>query len=149
MTPDDIKALRKDLSCTAKELAQALAIEQATVLAWEKGELFPTKQYIDKMTQLRAKGPAAIPKKARGDAPMKVLADPALWEIIRKLEALAGRRAVIRQGPARPGDQRYTFADTARLRRHLGWAPRVGLDEGLARQWAWQQGEEAQPLAAA
>jgi nucleoside-diphosphate-sugar epimerase len=64
-----------------------------------------------------------------------------VWDIIHKLEALAGRRAVIRQELARPGDQRYTFADTAKLRTHLGWEPRVGLDEGLARQWAWQQGE--------
>lgn len=87
MTPEDIKALRKDLACTAKELAHALGIEQATVLAWEKGDLFPTKPFIDKMERLRAGGPAAIPKKARGDAPMKVLADPALWELIRKLVA--------------------------------------------------------------
>ncbi len=87
MTSDEIKSLRKDLACTAKELAQALGIEQATVLAWEKGELFPTKPFIDKMEQLRARGPAAIPKKARGDAPMKVLADPALWELLRKLVA--------------------------------------------------------------
>jgi transcriptional regulator with XRE-family HTH domain len=87
VSPDDIKALRKDLACTAKELAQAMGIEQATVLAWEKGDLFPTKQYIDKMTQLRTRGPAAIPKKARGDAPMKVLADPALWELVRKIVA--------------------------------------------------------------
>ena len=87
MTPDELKALRKDLACTAKELAQAIGIEQATVLAWEKGELFPTKPFIDKMNALRAKGPAAIPKKARGDAPMKVLADPALWELVRKLVA--------------------------------------------------------------
>ena len=87
MTPDDIKALRKELACTAKELAQAIGIEQATVLAWEKGELFPTKPFIDKMNALRARGPAAIPKKARGDAPMKVLADPALWELVRKLVA--------------------------------------------------------------
>lgn len=87
MTPDDIKALRKELACTAKELAHAIGIEQATVLAWEKGDLFPTKPYIDKMNQLRARGPAAIPKKARGDAPMKVLADPALWELVRKLAA--------------------------------------------------------------
>jgi nucleoside-diphosphate-sugar epimerase len=43
--------------------------------------------------------------------------------------------------PARPGDQRYTFADTSRLRTYLGWEPRVGLDEGLARQWAWQAAE--------
>ena len=87
MTPDDIKALRKDLACTAKELAQAIGIEQATVLAWEKGELFPTKPYIDKMEALRARGPAAVPKKARGEAPLKVLADPALWELVRKLVA--------------------------------------------------------------
>jgi nucleoside-diphosphate-sugar epimerase len=64
-----------------------------------------------------------------------------LWDIIHKLEALAGRRALIKQEPARHGDQRYTFADTSKLRGHLGWQPRVGLDEGLARQWAWHQGE--------
>jgi nucleoside-diphosphate-sugar epimerase len=64
-----------------------------------------------------------------------------LWDIIHKLEALAGRRAVIKQEAARAGDQRYTFADTAKLRTHLGWAPRVSLDDGLARQWAWQQAE--------
>lgn len=87
MTPDEIKGLRKDLACTAKELAQALGIEQTTVLAWEKGDLFPTKVYVDKMEALRTRGPAAIPKKAKGDAPMKVLADPALWELMRKLVA--------------------------------------------------------------
>lgn len=87
MTPDEIKTLRKDLSCTAKELAQALGIEQATVLAWEKGDLFPTKAFVDKMADLRARGPAAIPKKSKGADPMKVLADPALWELVRKLAA--------------------------------------------------------------
>ena len=46
------------------------------MLAWEKGELFPTKQYIDKMEALRAKGPGAIPRKSKGDNPVKALADP-------------------------------------------------------------------------
>ena len=87
MTPDDIKAVRKQLSCTAKELAGALGIEQSTVLAWEKGDLFPTKAFVDKMAALAAKGPASIPKKAKGADPMKVLADPALWELVRKLVA--------------------------------------------------------------
>lgn len=87
MTPDDLKALRKQLGCTAKELAGALGIEQSTVLAWEKGDLFPTKAFVDKMAALAAKGPAAIPKKAKGADPMKVLADPALWELVRKLVA--------------------------------------------------------------
>ncbi len=87
VTPDELKALRKELSCTAKELAAALGIEQATVLAWEKGDLFPTKQFIDAMAALRAKGPSAIPKKSKGADPMKTLADPGFWEIVRKLAA--------------------------------------------------------------
>ena len=87
MSPDDLKALRKHLGCTAKELAGALGIEQSTVLAWEKGDLFPTKAFVDKMAALAAKGPAAIPKKAKGADPMKVLADPLLWELVRKLAA--------------------------------------------------------------
>jgi transcriptional regulator with XRE-family HTH domain len=89
VTPDDIKALRKDLSCTAKELAQALGIEQATVLAWERGDLFPTKAFVDRMSELKTKGPAAIPRKAKGANvdPMKVLADPTLWELVRKILA--------------------------------------------------------------
>jgi nucleoside-diphosphate-sugar epimerase len=64
-----------------------------------------------------------------------------VWDVLRHLEALSGCRAVMRQGPARPGDQRYTCADTTKLRRHLGWEPRVHLAEGLARQLQWQQHE--------
>ncbi len=59
--------------------------------------------------------------------------------IIEKLEAISGKKADIQWAPPRPGDQRYTFADTTRLRTHFGWTPRVGLDEGLKRQWEWQR----------
>ncbi len=62
-----------------------------------------------------------------------------VWEVLRKLEEITGRRAQVRQGPARAGDQRYTCADTGKLQRHLGWAPRMPLDEGLARQVAWHR----------
>jgi nucleoside-diphosphate-sugar epimerase len=64
-----------------------------------------------------------------------------VWDIIHKLEAIAGRKAKIQRDVARPGDQRYTFADTNKLRRHLGWEPLTTLEEGLARQWEWQEGE--------
>jgi nucleoside-diphosphate-sugar epimerase len=62
-----------------------------------------------------------------------------VWDIVHKLEALAGKRLPVRQEPARPGDQRHTCADTAKLRSHLGWEPRTSLDDGLARQWSWQE----------
>jgi transcriptional regulator with XRE-family HTH domain len=87
MSPEELKALRKDLSCTAKELAAALDLEQSTVLAWERGELFPTKQYIDAMEALRKKGPGSIPRKSKGDNPVKALSDPLTWELLRKIAA--------------------------------------------------------------
>lgn len=62
-----------------------------------------------------------------------------VWEILRKLENLIGRKARVVQQPARPGDQRHTCADTTRLRRHLGWQPQVSLDDGLAQQVEWQR----------
>jgi transcriptional regulator with XRE-family HTH domain len=88
VSPEDIKALRKELSCTAKELAATLGVDQKDVLAWEKAELFPTKVFVDKMEALRAKGPGAVARKAKGSVdPLKVLADPQLWELVRKLLA--------------------------------------------------------------
>ena len=86
VTPEEIKALRKELACTAKELAGALGVDQATVLAWESAEKFPTRAYVEKMAELRAKGPASVPRKAKGAAdPLKSLADPQVWELFRKL----------------------------------------------------------------
>jgi nucleoside-diphosphate-sugar epimerase len=66
-----------------------------------------------------------------------------MLDILGKLEALTGRRFIRRFEPVRAGDQRHTFADTSKLRRHLGWEPRTSLDEGLAQQWRWHQAEHA------
>lgn len=87
---DDIKALRKELSCNAKELAAALGVEQKLVLSWEQGELFPTKRNVTKMEQLRKKGPDAIPRQPRGKnkkTGAALMADPRFWEVVRKLTA--------------------------------------------------------------
>lgn len=62
-----------------------------------------------------------------------------VWDILHKLEALTGRRAQVQQAPPRLGDQRSTFAETGKLRSHLGWQPRIGLDAGLAAQVGWQR----------
>ncbi len=62
-----------------------------------------------------------------------------VWDIIHRLEKITGQRAFIHREPARPGDQRHTFADTSKLRRHLGWQPQVSLDDGLAHQVEWQR----------
>lgn len=87
MTPEEIKKARLTLKCTAKELALALEVEPSTVAAWERGEMFPTKQYVEKLQDLVARGPAAVPKKAKGADPLEALRDPDVWSLIRKLLA--------------------------------------------------------------
>jgi nucleoside-diphosphate-sugar epimerase len=59
-------------------------------------------------------------------------------EVIRKIEKITGKSAKIQRLPERTGDQRYTGADIGKLGRHTGWKPVVDIDEGLARQVAWQ-----------
>jgi transcriptional regulator with XRE-family HTH domain len=96
MSPEDVKALRQELGCTARELGAALGIDQDTVLAWERGDLFPTKRFVGLMEDLRRKGPSAVPKKRRKGAaatPFQVLSDPELWKLVRKLVAHPDLRA--------------------------------------------------------
>jgi transcriptional regulator with XRE-family HTH domain len=90
VSPEDLKQLRKELSCTAKELALTLGIEPKEVAAWETGELFPTKRYVGELEALRKKGPTAIQRTPKGKTGlaktgMARLADPKLWELVRKL----------------------------------------------------------------
>jgi UDP-glucose 4-epimerase len=40
---------------------------------------------------------------------------------------------------ARLGDVRRSVLDVSRIERELGWRPRVSLDDGLRRTWAWMQ----------
>lgn len=61
-----------------------------------------------------------------------------VWDVLRRLEKLAGRKAKVRREPARPGDLRNARADTSKIAAHLGWQPTTPLDDGLALQWEWQ-----------
>jgi UDP-glucuronate 4-epimerase len=63
--------------------------------------------------------------------------EASMRESIGMLEQIAGRSLEVREEPPVPGDQRRTRADTTRIRRELGWEPRVSLEGGLSEQWAW------------
>jgi nucleoside-diphosphate-sugar epimerase len=60
-------------------------------------------------------------------------------DVIRKIERLAARPAVIERHPPRTGDQLATGADAGKLTRHVGWKPITGIDDGLAKQIEWQR----------
>ena len=62
-------------------------------------------------------------------------------ETISLFETVSGRRLDLRRHDEPvAGDQRRTKADTSRIRAELGWEPRVSLEDGIARQWAWAAG---------
>ena len=61
-------------------------------------------------------------------------------ESIALLERISGRTLDVVRGPAVPGDQRRTNADTTRIRNELGWQPQIGLEDGLGAQWEWAVG---------
>ncbi len=96
MTPDDLKALRAELKCSTRELALAIDVDQATILSWERGETFPTKQFVARLEAARARGAKAIPRKSRAAVtktdPLELLGDPEVWGLIRKLIANADFR---------------------------------------------------------
>ncbi len=70
--------------------------------------------------------------------------------VLEVAELLARRHDVdlaLQSGPWRTGDQRYYVSDTRRFRAATGWAPRIGVEEGIARLYAWLRQEAACPPA--
>jgi len=63
-----------------------------------------------------------------------------LLEILHELWHLVGSAARVVAVPDPPGNQRHTSADVSAAALELGYAPKVGISEGLTRQVAWQRG---------
>lgn len=71
----------------------------------------------------------------------------ALRDVIAQVGAAAGRPELLDVGalPPRPGDPDELVADIARLRDEVGFAPRIGLEEGIARTVEWWRQRAASP----
>jgi nucleoside-diphosphate-sugar epimerase len=58
-------------------------------------------------------------------------------EVLALIGRVSGCEPKRHELPAQKGDMRHTFADTTRARTALGFAPRVGLEEGLTAEHQW------------
>ncbi|MHB0868651.1 MAG: NAD-dependent epimerase/dehydratase family protein [Chloroflexota bacterium] len=54
-------------------------------------------------------------------------------QVFDSLKQATGYRLEANYGPAKTGETFRIYLDTARIRKELGWEPRVPLDEGIAR----------------
>ena len=64
-----------------------------------------------------------------------------LRELIRILEKVLGKKAVINKLPERPGDAPFTFADISKAQRILNYQPRTSLFDGLQKYISWFKGQ--------
>lgn len=60
-----------------------------------------------------------------------------LMDYVRAIESATGMRANVKFLPMQPGDVHATHADTRLFRETYNWAPRVSVDEGIARFVDW------------
>ena len=61
----------------------------------------------------------------------------------RACATVAGVAAEARREPARLGDIQRSVLDASLIERERGWRPRMSLDDGLARTWAWMKEAQA------
>jgi len=76
-------------------------------------------------------------------------AETSINHLARMILELTGSKSPIRYAPARPGDIRRSVTTSERARTLLGFAPVVGLREGLAGtlDWVRRQRQSAEPVA--
>jgi UDP-glucuronate 4-epimerase len=63
-----------------------------------------------------------------------------LSRLIELLEKSLGQKAIIDRQPTQPGDVPITYANIARAREKLGYAPRVKVDQGIPLFMEWFRG---------
>jgi UDP-glucuronate 4-epimerase len=61
-----------------------------------------------------------------------------LTELVATIEAVVGKAAIVERLPDQAGDVPLTYANIARARRLLDYAPTTRPDEGIARYWEWR-----------
>lgn len=62
-------------------------------------------------------------------------------EVLATVAQTTGRPVPVVEGPPRAGDPASVWAEPARARRVLGWAPTRELDDMIASAWRWQTRE--------
>jgi len=63
-----------------------------------------------------------------------------LYELLDLIEELTGKRSKVSYGGWRMGDQKVYISDTRKIKKELGWRPKVSVREGVKRIAEWTLG---------
>ena len=58
-------------------------------------------------------------------------------QVLDMIGRVSGRQPRVTVESAQKGDMRHTYADTSLARTDLGFAPTVGLEQGLSAEYQW------------
>jgi UDP-glucose 4-epimerase len=67
--------------------------------------------------------------------------------LLAAIERVTGKRVPADAAPRREGDAPALVADTALVRRELGWSPQRGIDQIIADAWKWHSDFEPKQFA--
>jgi UDP-glucose 4-epimerase len=90
---------------------------------------------------------AALEKGSAGTFHVSTGIPVTINDLFRKLALLTDYRQGPNYGPSRKGDVYRIALDNARAREHLGWEPRLNLEEGLSLTVDYFRAQVAQPRA--
>jgi UDP-glucose 4-epimerase len=94
---------------------------------------------------------ATLPAPGRLDARafnIGTAVETSVVDVARKLMKSAGRDVPIDFQPRRAGEIQRSCLNIGKVTRELGWQPRVTIDEGLSRTFAWASAREAEAAGA-
>jgi len=63
-------------------------------------------------------------------------------ELIKKIEEILGKKAIIENIEKQKGDVKDTFADISKAEKILKWKPKIGINKGLEKYSKWYLGSE-------
>jgi len=114
------------------------ALDERPAVLYGDGQQTRDFTYVDNVVDANILA-ALAPARVVSGWPINVGAGTrtSLLGLIGMIGTITGRPLLYVQQPPRSGDVRDSLASLDRARRLLGYQPRISLDEGLRRIWAW------------
>ena len=63
--------------------------------------------------------------------------ETSILELATLVQKVVGQDVGVQHGPPRQGDIRKNYSAIAKVKRILGWRPKINIEEGLCETWKW------------